>query len=162
MVTELRNDNPEPQTVIFTITYEYIPYRPSGFDSLASIWLDIHGCDRHEVPFPANEKSFSFFSPVWESTMNARILIAGGHLHNGGTQIDLRKNNGTICSLVAKYDDGGRMGHISEMSHIGRIEVGDKWNIRVDYDVMAHPPMMEASSKVEDAGGLAVMYVIES
>ncbi len=46
--------------------------------------------------------------------------------------------------------------------HMGRIEVGEKWDIGLDFDIIAHAPVLDTSHRSHGARGLAVMYVVES
>ena len=103
-----------------------------------------------------------------------------GHLHDGGTHLDVRKDDESVCRSLPKYEDknghdghdlvrrhgkGMDMSHISEMSmchNVGRIEAGEEWTVRADYDIAAHPPMLNASGVPEGVMGIAVMYVVES
>lgn len=180
MMTELMNAHPSSRTAVLTITYEYIPYMPDDFETVTSIWLDIGGCKGSEMAVPTGKTSFHFSSPGWASTISGRILCVLGHLHDGGTHLDVRKDDESVCRSVPKYDDEGAdlgsehglvrkhgmgMGHISEMSmchDMGRIETGEEWTVRADYDIAAHPPMLDESGVPEGVMGIAVMYVVES
>src|SRR5271168_3761114 len=93
MLTELMNAHPEPRTAVLSITYEYIPYLPPDFETVTSIWLDIGGCKKSEVPVPTHRTSFHFSSRAWKSTISGRILCVLGHLHDGGTTLDVRKGD---------------------------------------------------------------------
>ncbi len=182
MMTELMNEHPASRTAILTITYEYIPYKSDDFQSVTSIWLDIGGCRSSEMAVPTDKTSFHFCSPGWKSTVNARIICVLGHLHDGGAHLDVRKDDESVCRSVPKYDDKGMdhghghelvrrhgagmdMSHITEMSmchNIGRIQAGEEWTVRADYDIAAHPPMLDASGEPEGVMGIAVMYVVEN
>lgn len=178
------NEHSTPRTAILTITYEYIPQQPSDFETVTSVWLDIGGCRHSDMAVPADKTSFHFCSPGWKSSISGRIICVLGHLHDGGTHLDVRKDDESVCRSVPKYDDKGMehghgdghglvrrhdggmdMSHITEMSmchNIGRIEAGEEWTVRADYDIAAHPPMLNASGVPEGVMGIAVMYVVES
>jgi hypothetical protein len=182
MMTELMNVHSSPRTAVLTITYEYIPYNPDDFETVTSVWLDIGGCRRSDIDVPKDKTSFHFCSPGWKSTISGRIICVLGHLHDGGTHLDVRKDDESVCRSVPKYDDkemdhgdghdlvrrhggGMDMSHITKMSmchNIGRIEAGEKWTVRADYDIAAHPPMLDVNGVPEGVMGIAVMYVVES
>lgn len=183
MMTELMNEHSSSRTAILTITYEYIPYMPDDFETVTSIWLDIGGCEGSDKPVPADKTSFRFCSPGWKSSISGRIICVLGHLHDGGTHLGVRKDEESVCRSVPTYDDKGMdhahdghdlvrrhgggmdMSHITEMSmchDVGRIEVGEEWTVRADYDIAAHPPMLDASGVPEGVMGIAVMYIVES
>ena len=66
---------------------------------------------------------------------------------------------------MPQYDDSETGSHITKMStciDVGRIEVDEEWDIRVDYDIIAHAPMLDRSVKPKYARGLAIMYIVES
>lgn len=102
-----------------------------------------------------------------------------GHLHDGGTELLVRKGRKgkeeTVCKSLAGYGEGMTheiqkrhggmdMSHIETMSmchSVGRIEAGEEWSVRADYDLEAHAPMMDASGEPEGVMGIAVMYVVE-
>jgi hypothetical protein len=181
MMTELMNEHSSSRTAVLTITYEYIPSKPSDFETVTSVWLDIGGCRRSDMAVPADKTSFHFCSPAWKSTISGRIICVLGHLHDGGTHLHVRKDDELVCTSLPRYDDEGMdhdhghglvrrhgggmdMSHITEMSmchNIGRMEEGEEWTVRADYDIDAHQPMLDASGEPEGVMGIAVMYVVE-
>jgi hypothetical protein len=49
------NEATESRDVIVSITYEYIPKKPSSFKSVIPVWLDITGvCGTSDFPVPPN------------------------------------------------------------------------------------------------------------
>lgn len=180
-MTELMNEHSSSRTAVLTITYEYIPYKHNDFETVKSVWLDIGGCRRSDMAVPADKTSFNFCSPAWKSTIGGRIICILGHLHDGGTHLNVRKDGESVCMSMPKYGDKGMnhgeghdlvrrhgggmdMSHITEMSmchNVGRIEAGEEWTVRADYDIAAHPPMMDANGAPEGVMGIAVMYIVE-
>lgn len=177
MLTELMNEHALHRTVFLTITFEYIPYLPSGFNAVTPIWLDIGGCES-EMQVPADKTSFHFHSPVWTSTINGRIICILGHLHDGGTHLDVKSDDQTICRSMPEYDGDGThihdlvrrhgsldMSHISQMSichNVGKIGADEKWTVTAYYDIETHLPMLDAHGDPEEVMGIAIMYVVES
>jgi hypothetical protein len=121
-ILELMNMVDESRDAVLTVTWEYIPSVPAGFDKVKPLWLDIGGCDTSDVPAKANQ-AFQYTDPSpWKSNLAGRITGMGGHLHDGGTHLTVTKNNTVICDFVAMYGqnpayiDGGSMSMSSSMS----------------------------------------------
>jgi hypothetical protein len=173
MTTELMNESKDPQDAFLTITYEYIPYLPSDFSRGTSVWLDVGNCKGSEVPVPEDRTSFELDMTPWMATLNGRILTIQSHLHDGGVHLDVLKGDQAVCRSVATYGDvmehghhmpGMDMSHISYMSacyDAGRIQKGEEWTLKAQYDLDAHEPMLDGDGKPEDVMGIAVLYVIE-
>jgi hypothetical protein len=111
----------DSRDAVLTVTWEYIPSVPAGFDTVKPLWLDIGGCGSSDVPAKANQ-AFQYTDPSpWTSNFAGRITGMGGHLHDGGTHLIATKNNTVLCDFVATYGqnpayiDGGSMGMSSSM-----------------------------------------------
>jgi hypothetical protein len=104
-----------PRDAILTVTWEYIPSVPAGFDKVKPLWFDIGGCGSSDLPAKANQAFQYTDSAPWTSNFAGRVTFAGGHLHDGGTHLTLNKNDVTMCDFVATYGenpayiDGGSM-----------------------------------------------------
>ena len=112
----------DPRDAVLTVTWEYIPSVPAGFDKVKPLWLDIGGCGSSDLPAKANQ-AFQYTDPSpWTSNIAGRITAMIGHLHDGGTHLTATKNNTVMCDFVATYGqnpayiDGGSMGMSSSMS----------------------------------------------
>jgi hypothetical protein len=112
----------QSREAVLTVTWEYIPSVPAGFDKVKPLWLDIGGCSGSDVPPKATEV-FQYTDPApWTSNFTGRITFMGGHLHDGGTHLTINKNNTTMCDCVAAYGqnpayvDGGSMSMGMSMS----------------------------------------------
>ena len=173
MTTELMNEVEDPQDAVLTITYEYIPYMPSDFSTVTSVWLDAGDCEGSEVPVPEDRTSFELAMAPWTATLNGRVLAILSHLHDGGVDLNVVKNDEAVCQSIATYGDaaehkhhmpGMDMSHISYMStcyNAGQIHDGEKWTVKADYDLDAHEPMLDGNGKPDDVMAIAVMFVIE-
>jgi hypothetical protein len=107
---------------VLTVTWEYIPSVPAGFDKVKPLWLDIGGCGSPDLPAKA-DPVFQYTDPApWTSNFTGRITFMGAHLHDGGTHLTINKNNVTMCDCVAEYGqnpayvDGGSMSMSMSMS----------------------------------------------
>lgn len=108
---------------VLTVTWEFIPSVPAGFDKVKPLWLDIAGCNRtSDEPAKANQAFQYTDSAPWTSNFTGRITAVGGHLHDGGIHLTVNKNNKVICDCVAVYGqnpayiDGGSISMTSSMS----------------------------------------------
>jgi len=173
MIAELMNMNDEPRDAILTLTYEYIPSVPSGFDKVKSYWLDIGGCRSSEFPAESNA-IFQYSSPPWKSHSAGRITFIASHLHDGGTHIEVKKNCKVICDAKAVYglcDSGvdsistnANMMHISSISEctdLGSVQPGDEWSITAYYDTSKHSPMTNMDGSLEPVMGISLIFVAE-
>lgn len=101
-IVDFMNENKEEKTVYLTMTYDFVDGRPPGFSNFRSIWLDVAQCGTSEVTPPSGKKVFEI-SQNWNANLNADILGAGGHLHDGGTLLTLKVDGKVICNSDATY-----------------------------------------------------------
>jgi hypothetical protein len=122
-IAELMNMVDYPRDAVLTVTWEYIPSVPAGFDKTKALWLNIGGCyGDSEQPAKANQ-AFQYTDPIpWTSNLAGRITHMVGHLHDGGVHLTITKNNKTICDSVATYGqdpayiDGGSTSKATDTS----------------------------------------------
>lgn len=87
-----------------------------------------------------------------------------GHLHDGGTRLDVLRNGETVCTMDAKYSVYGSDEHLSAISNcsdVGSISPGDMWSITAHYDTRKHKPMKEHDGGLEPIMGIVLAYVAE-
>jgi len=182
-LTELMNTEMVNQTAIVTITYEYLPGSPSSFHKVTPIWLDITGCgilDNSEAP-AMNNTAFQYTSPVWTANATGRVVAAIGHIHDGGVNLDITKNNSTLCDSVAAYGQNsgyidpsgmsmpgmpmGNMGtHISSLSQCstGQVNLGDNLTVTAFYNTTEYMPMTDTDGSLANVMGIAVLYLAQN
>jgi len=179
---ELMNQTPNPVDGYLTVEYEYVeaPF-PPDFQNLTSVWLDVSGCKNSELETKTNT-TFELDSPEpWTvpAEFDGRAVIMGGHLHDGGTRLEIMHNEKVVCESKATYggtpsyidpvglkmdgmSDMGdmRMTHISDMSTCGLpvVKAGDEFTIRAHYNLTAHPGMREANGEQARVMGIGLMY----
>jgi hypothetical protein len=184
ILSELMNQAMFAQDAVVTITFTYLP-SSSSIKHATPIWLDIGGCGSPDLPAVANT-TFAYVSPAWESTVEGTVLKAGGHVHDGGTDIVILKNNQTIsgCDLKAQYGqtpgylDGpdtmsmGGMSGGGEMEYMGMhvssistcegadIKKGDVLTIEALYDTTKYVPMIDTDGTLEDIMGISILYIV--
>jgi hypothetical protein len=179
---ELMNETPNNLTGILTIDYEFVPASPFPplFKNLTSVWLDVGGCGSSDKPSKPNDHFTLTMSSPWEvskaflSSGTAHLVSAGGHLHDGGTHIEIIHNDATICDSTATYgatsgyvEPTSGMQHISNMSLCGSkeffgedsiVRAGDKFSLRAHYNTSAHDGMYEADGSLAPVMGIGVLY----
>ena len=191
MLVELMNQAMHNQTAVPVIEYEYIEGFPDGFYKSIPIWMDIGGCGSSDQPAKTND-TFSYTSPSYKANFSAAIVADGGHLHDGGTTLDIQKNNETTCLCSAYYgqsagyfDMPGTMylmgdgdvdpfgeAEMDTMDHVSEItgcflptmmlEPGDELSIVANYDFTAHMPMLNTDGSLADIMGISIMYAAEN
>ncbi|KAF2665343.1 hypothetical protein BT63DRAFT_62241 [Microthyrium microscopicum] len=153
-LVDLMNMNMEDKVVYLTMTYDILdgPLRP-GWKNTKVVWLDADACGLSELPPPVEKGKFEMTSVPWKPNFEGKVIAAVGHLHDGGTDIEIRTNNNTqLCNSNARYAETpqykftwGKMGddelavdHISSMSHCGvkdtMLSKDQEWSISGKYD----------------------------
>ena len=181
MLVELMNETVEPRDAVVTITFEYIPTVPSGFDLVTPVWLDIGNCTDSDMPAQANT-TFEYSSAPWTSDISGQILDVAGHIHDGGTYIEVLQNNKMICNCSAAYGQSegyietGPMNmptmnmsmmnmdmvHISSIascSNDGTLKKGDTLGVTAHYNTSEYAPMMNSDGSLAPIMGISLLYV---
>jgi hypothetical protein len=182
ILAELMNETEEPRDAVVTITFEYIPTVPSGFDLVTPLWLDIGNCTTSDMPAQANT-TFKYSSAPWTSDISGRILDVAGHIHDGGTHIEVFQNDKLICNCSAAYgqsegyiettpmnmsmmnmnmDMGMDMVHISSIascSNDGTLKRGDTLGVTAHYNTSEYAPMMNVDGSLAPIMGISLLYV---
>ena len=170
-MVELMNMADQPRDAILTLTYEYIPSLPKGFDKVKSYWLDIGGCGSSELPAEP-DTTFEYSSPHWKSNSTGRVTCIVNHLHDGGTHIELTKNGKVICDAKAMYGttsgdpvsmsaEPEHISHMSDCTDLGPTKPGDDWSITAYYNTSKYTPMTNMDGSLEPVMGISLVYVAE-
>jgi hypothetical protein len=189
LAPEIMNESPDARDVYVTITYEYIPKKPSSFRNVIPVWLDISGvCGASSFPVP-DATAFSITSANWTANVTGEVTFTAAHLHDGGTRLQILKRNESVCdsnatyaatpgyvspmSLIPGIMPGGTSGdliHLSNMStcaDVGRMREGQAWGVRAEYNFREHTGMRMGDGPVDGDGrkglspimGFAILYV---
>ncbi|OCK77375.1 hypothetical protein K432DRAFT_445374 [Lepidopterella palustris CBS 459.81] len=178
MLVELMNETEEPRDAVVTITYEYIPFVPAGFDTVTPLWLDIGNCTTSEMPAQANT-TFEYSSTPWTSSITGQILAVGSHIHDGGTYLSVFQNDKLMCNCSAAYGQlpgyvesmpmnksmmnmGMDMVHISSIqtcANDGTLKVGDTLSITAHYNTSEFSPMVNEDGTLAPIMGISLVYV---
>jgi hypothetical protein len=184
MLVELMNETPEPRDAILTMEFEYVPSIPSGFTAVDSWWLDVSGvCGNSDMPVPPNQEVFNFTAPRWKATTSGSFLLMVGHMHDGGTLLEVRKNNKTVCDFTPLYGEtpgyvestpmnmssmpgmpatSMPMTHISNMSNCvnsGDFQVDNEMSIWAYYNISEHMAMLGGDGTYEPVMGISIVYI---
>ncbi len=92
----------------YRVTYDTQPLTP-----VKPFWLDIENCKADpvfDVPGGKKRGSTTRNSSVWNVPESGRIVAAGGHVHGGAKQLDL-KRTGPDCTLYSSKPTWGRKSH---------------------------------------------------
>jgi hypothetical protein len=175
------------QTAVVTITFEYVPGLPAQFSKVTPVWLDIGPCGGDSEMPAFNETTFQYTSTPWAANAAGRITCTIGHLHDGGTHLNITDNNATICDAKAAYgqtpgyiDPPGdpmdnmagmspammaNMGmHISSISECstGQVNLGDKLSVTAYYNTTEYMPMTDTNGTLAPIMGIALLYVAQN
>jgi len=160
----------ERQKIVFTTTYEFSPVVPKHADLVEPLWVDVGGCGTSDVPSELNA-SFNFSSPSWTSNLSGRMIFAGGHLHDGGTHLQLLKNGEVVCETIPTYHNFSSHMSSKEEEHIKSISTcsdfaethpGDDWTIKAFYNTSLYAPMQRMDGSLEPVMGISLVYIAVS
>jgi hypothetical protein len=183
MAVELMNASNKQLPVYFTMTYEYVEDEPAlNFKAVEPVWMDITGCGVSSAP--ALKGQYSYTSPVWTADRDGILAGAGGHEHDGGTDVVLYQNKKQVCITKMLYghrrpgygvmpddivmdkmdrEDNKPDTHISDAgtcTMFGTVKKGDKFQITANYDGDLHPQMAR-NGRVDPTMGIILFYLGE-
>jgi hypothetical protein len=95
--------------------------------------MDITGCGTSDAN--AEQGIYSYTSPAWKSTVDGTMLYATGHVHDGGTDVELFVNSNMMCVTKMLYGDR-RPGYTSGDMDMGGMDGMDgmsKRSIEMDH-----------------------------
>ncbi len=155
---EVMNMREEEREVVLTMVWEWVPEPANGFEKVTPYWFDIGGCDGSNVPAEADEV-FTYSSEPVKAPDSGFVAMAAGHLHDGGTELELVRNDNPFCTSRAGYTKE----HITEMSTCSALNYskGDRFEIRARYDTKKYEPMRHADGELEPVMGIALVYAVE-
>jgi hypothetical protein len=166
------------QKVYFTMIYEYLDGYAEGIDDIQPIWLDVRQCGTSEIRPPQSKNVFSIGAD-WIPDFSGEIIIAGGHVHDGGTNLKLSLDGKVLCDSKASYGGSkefiaqthghtgarGKFEHLRAMSNCftdlnktTTLKSGQRWRIEGFYDFNQHKPSAHGDEN-DTIMGIALMYV---
>jgi hypothetical protein len=185
-LVELMNETEDPRDAVVTITYEYIPSIPQSFTQVIPIWLDINSdCSSNSEEPAFNNTAFNYtMHPRWKADFEGRVTCIVGHLHDGGTHLEVLKNGNPVCDCVAAYGQtpgyvetamnmnksmSMNMGsmdmvHISSLNsclNAGTSTVGDEWGLDAFYNTSEFAPMLDSDGSLAGIMGISLVYITQ-
>jgi len=144
---EIVNYNKDNRTVYLDIELEYFDHKPDGYLDAANVVVSATGCELPGYRPPNNERKFTYVSEPFFMEQDGWIVNARGHLHDGGSALEIYKNNKLACQSLPTYGrEPGANPDVPEtiisMSWCHdaiRFFKGDNLTIKSHYDVDAHP-----------------------
>jgi hypothetical protein len=181
LIVDLMNENMEDKIVYLTLTYDYVPGHPADYDDMKPVWFDVAQCLTSEWPAPSNTGRYTIPSTFWQPDFEGDIVIAGGHLHDGGDRVQLEVDGQNVCTSVAGYGErpefvakssvghgGGATVHLSSMTlcspnagtmKVRRVSKSQRWQLRAEYDYGKNKGNHHGDGKQANVMGIAIMYV---
>jgi hypothetical protein len=174
MQAEIVNYNPKPQKWYIAADIEYTPGKPAGAEDVSVTDFNVVGCSGFiDAGYyaPDGAAQWNKTSPKFILSQDGTILRALGHLHDGGTNVQLLVNGKVVCDSKATYggaqgtlvnDDGSTWESISSMSSCHDpvpVKKGDVMTIVSAYDTDLHPLRQSPSGgKMEEMGIYTIFF----
>ncbi|KAF2663351.1 hypothetical protein BT63DRAFT_461460 [Microthyrium microscopicum] len=156
MNLDVVNYNPADIDVYASADIEYIPGKPEGMLDASPVFVPVSACDKGMVipgivMTPKGQNKFTLNSTSIIASEDSLMFMFRGHMHDGGSNIEVKINDKVACNSKAIY---GGPGHVGK-THDGKswetigamvtcpegvmVKKGDKIDIQANYDLLAHP-----------------------
>jgi hypothetical protein len=147
MQAEIVNYNPTNRTVFLTIELEYLDEKPQNYIDASTVILSATGCGSPGYKPPQGATNYNHTSKEFKIKQNGWMVNARGHLHDGGTSIQLWHNDKMVCNSLPTYGlpPGAQPGSgetILDMSWCYdpvKLSKGDNLVVKTFYDTKLHP-----------------------
>ena len=170
---ELINLTPQTSRVELSILWEYLLGPTDDLQHLTPYWLDIRGCASLRR---ASQTStvFSLESPDYRAHFDGEVVTVLGHLYDGGTSLELQRDDETVCEMDARYSSIRTRSHIPSLPAHQRISSISTcaerttmrkrsiWSLVAHYDTLSHLPRLGHLGNLEPVMGIALLYVSTS
>jgi len=103
LIADLMNMNPQSKQVYMTMYYDYVEDHPQGWGEVKPVWFDVAQCGTSEVGGGTAGSSFKISAAPWSANFEGEVLSIGGHIHDGGTHLDVTMNGKVACTSKATY-----------------------------------------------------------
>ena len=130
MNAELMNLENKVKWTWLTLTYDYVEGTQLEYKDARVVWLSIgaHRCAGAIEKNPFGETNltkseqptqlaFTEYSMPWIAPQDGYILGGNGHVHEGGTGIDIFKNDQLVCTSTPHYSKSPLLSGVGGMSH---------------------------------------------
>lgn len=143
---------------------------------MTPIWLDIDGaCQPHGSQVTATQDAAGSahfaMDPAWTSDINGDVLAVVSHIQDGGEEVHVTKSGdgNVVCRSTAGYGQGAEFVSSDGAQHLsslgtcggsGRMQGGEQWAVKADYNFKRHVPLMEGST-ISGVMAFSVVYVMK-
>jgi hypothetical protein len=103
LIADLMNMNPTSKQVWMTMYYDYVEDHPSGWDEMKPVWFDVAQCGTSEVGGGQEGSNFKISSGAWTASFDGEVMGVGGHIHDGGVNLEVVSNGKVACNSSAWY-----------------------------------------------------------
>jgi hypothetical protein len=127
IIVDLMNMNDAAKESYLTIYYDYVDGHPPDFSEVKPVWMDAAQCGTSEVSGRRVDSKFDFSSSPWVANFEGEVLGTGGHLHDGGTQVEIIVDKKVICTSVPTYgtdEEAMARANIAKQGGIAKASVG--------------------------------------
>jgi hypothetical protein len=172
--TELMNMDQADKEVYPVLDYEYLPGKQPDFMDTRALLLNTNVCTP-EGAKPVNDKAFSVTSEPYLSQFDGSIVDIVGHMHDGGSSIEVALNGKHICTASAVYgatpqsiERSTRKYGLTGAKHITYVEdctdvipvkKNDSIVVTSHYDFSKNRGMKNFKGKPEGIMGIAQVYL---
>jgi hypothetical protein len=106
LIADLMNMNPTAKQVYMTMYYDYVEGHPTGWAEVKPVWFDVNQCGTSEVSGRTDGASFKITSTPWAANFEGEVVGVGGHIHDGGTHLEVVAGSNLACTSSAFYGSG--------------------------------------------------------
>jgi len=174
LMIDLMTEDTKPKNLTLEITYETVPKTKPGYAAAKMHWLTIGE--------PSAKKGvYTFNTMAQTSSSSGNLLYAIGHMHDGGTHMDLKVGSRVVCKSVMHYGvragyAGSKLRKLAKRQHahgagpgkhisdpgactdFGTVRTGDRLSATAYYDANQHGLMMH-NGKAEKLMGNMRVYI---
>jgi hypothetical protein len=156
MNIDIVNYNKDDLNVYASADMEYISGRSAEYLDASHVFLPVTACDQGAmlpgiVQMPKGQSKWSLKSSGIIAAEDCILFLFRGHMHDGGTNVEVKINDKTICNSRALYGGPGHVGKTSNGKNWETIadmitcqegvvvKKGDRISLNANYDLDAHP-----------------------
>lgn len=171
--------NMEDKSVYISMYYDYLEGTlPEGWSDVKTVWLDAANCGTGDITPPQQTGSFQISSTAWQPNFSGKIIGVTGHVHDGGTIVDVKTNDEMMCRTHTRYAETSRFvynqmsmdkdskparNHISSMTpcantQVQTLETNQNVQVVGSYDFDKRPGNIE-KGKQDEIMAIALMLV---
>jgi hypothetical protein len=98
LMIDLMTEATEPKNLTLEVTFETIPKSNKEYKPATMYWLTIGDAWAKQGRY-----KFDTIFPTW-SGVNGKLLYSIGHMHDGGTDMELFVNDKMVCKSIMHYN----------------------------------------------------------